>query len=879
MTIRRGVKISQYPLLSAKNYLQRFARYWGFRKAAKTVLFSFYKTQLRFVRGRDDRRQDLSILATSLTIAFRDASFALVMSFLVIYFSQTARGASQLAPWIVPLVENISEDSQGAYDSFLITIITVVGIFLTLYLANLSAVIGSLYAELPEKLRNLTIREKVGNVSVEYLVFLTVFSLVLLSAGALLELRPRAALYITSILGVMTIPMFLSLARRAFGFLDPTQLASSILQELDQYTYYATTKGTLSYDPSFQHHYQLKAVDALHGLARLVEVAQQRDSLRVEALARLSMQIAWFFPRYLRMKRQIPTDSRWFKYNLEHLDWYTADITRLQLALATYIPLPPSEKVDHYWLENELFELNYTVLRDALQDSRIRVIQQSLENALRFWDILGTELETGTAIRFMSEISATIIDLASSTETSSPIRNELETIQWLDYLSLLPIRLALGFQKGAQTIDVHDLAAKIAKANWLNSRTAYDLNLPFSVLTTLEGIQHRLSFEIRSERRRISPEWYIQQLVFHNLFKVLVREIEALVGLVDSFYVQHAKTLIASKRYSYALAFLSRGLEYVNKLGYHFNPLGELTSRLETYRINNMADWKDFDWSTIEARLDEGNKSLILTMADCIAYCPIPQRPNTPDVLGQAVNLVSQSYFAALCSKDTELALRLYPRLFHGLLQKHDDLQAKYVNNRQVMFTYIIDPIVDLLELSGYTFVMAEFHQEPTVWKMCEQLWQQYLVADSKLEYFAAISKYIRNPWHQNTAHNLIRTQRESIFASYLREIKQDYEFDPRDYIPRTKVLHPSLLIRMLAQHEFALSMHDPIDIFVDLYLRTLAPDATLDFGGRNDIAEQLKLEQNRELGISSFDDGFQWSPAEVEREEDEGDEQPKDDE
>jgi hypothetical protein len=149
----------------------------------------------------------------------------------------------------------VSVENRGSYDSLLFGITSIAGVFLGFYFTSLNTVAGSLYAKLPERIRELLFKERVNNLSTNFVVFLTVLSASLLGVGVLFDYRPTLAVFIVLALGFFAILVFVQLSKRVFFFFDPTSLSDQLFHELYKWYNQATSSGYLWNDPSFQDHY------------------------------------------------------------------------------------------------------------------------------------------------------------------------------------------------------------------------------------------------------------------------------------------------------------------------------------------------------------------------------------------------------------------------------------------------------------------------------------------------------------------------------------------------------------------------------------------------------------------------------------------------
>ena len=152
---------------------------------------------------------------------------------------------------------------------------------------------------------------------------------------------------------------------------------------------------------------------------------------------------------------------------------------------------------------------------------------------------------------------------------------------------------------------------------------------------------------------------------------------------------------------------------------------------------------------------------------------------------------------------------------------------------------------MDLFDVSGYSLLYSEYHQNGALWEPCKTAWEELIKSNGK-EYLELLAILIRNKKQSfgMTNRDISRSQWQIDFNSSLRALPRKYEkIDGR--IPSMGIHvvdHPSELIRAAGgTHDIDFSLYHSDDIFIDLFLSQL-PEATgLDFGIRNKISESIE--------------------------------------
>jgi hypothetical protein len=195
-----------------------------------------------------------------------------------------------------------------------------------------------------------------------------------------------------------------------------------------------------------------------------------------------------------------------------------------------------------------------------------------------------------------------------------------------------------------------------------------------------------------------------------------------------------------------------------------------------------------------------------------------------PDYLGQSVHFAGEACFRALLANDPNSFSKLFPMYFVGILRIHAVLQDKTSQwQPENAAPAIIEPMIDLCELSGYSYLLAEFHQNPKLWAICKDTW------DKILQQPAEIVPYVTNAIALNQSLFVI-THRATLRTRWQMQIDALLRALPRTLLHRENgraihhyevVDHPSLLIRMVSGTDIGYrhARIDGLDVFVDLYL------------------------------------------------------------
>jgi hypothetical protein len=816
--------------------------YWQFRAIYQRSVFRFGEFTFRL-------KTTVSNTGISIRIFWRLFKSIVGSITLAIVAMLVILGLSRLGT-------TISDVNRGSYDTLLFAIVSIAGVFLGFYFTSLNTVAGSLYAKMPESIRELLFEERINNLSTNFVVFLTVLSALFLGIGVVFDYRPILVIYIILGLGFFAILVFVQLSKRVFFFFDPTSLSNQLLFELYKWHNQATTSGHLWNDPSFQDHYRQQASNAIEGIKALVAIANTEDHLKEEPLARLLVKITTYMTEYIKSRRKIPSNSRWYPLVPQHKSWYLSDDSAVSMATSTSTQLQPEWKPDQHWIEKALLDLVITSLNRCLNDQHHFIGLRILNNFELVFNAFGDAwmIEDGRVIlyKLFSEVS-TFSDRPSNALSGNV--SESEKLGAIDLTCLLPIKSLIVFVDSIGRINFKNIQNSLSRLKWERADSIYTLKLPVSVLERLELIQKSLDFEKNAEGRRISPAWYYTQLVIQTLGLALKTQIEALLVFGTDFYLVKSKELLQSKKNLQAVIVISRGLEFYNKAFRHFEKIEAFTRELDSVHETEKLLWPIWNWPETYQSMQTTWDALVESLAHCIPELSKPEwNQDFPDYFGEAVHIIGEECFNALLNNKSDLFAHIFPTYFFGALITLDKLRAQTIGwlNAEVAF---IAPIIDLVELSGYAKLFAELHQNPFLWQTCKSQWGKYLQPSNRrerLEWLGAISSY-NSSLFGITSRSIIRTNWEVQFSAKLRALPRHHPSIRSNrhelgFMDEMFMDHPSLLIRTIGgSNPGYYQYYKAMDVFVSLYLDEFPEADGIPFGIKDGLQEAMDRFQRYE--------------------------------
>ena len=257
----------------------------------------------------------------------------------------------------------------------------------------------------------------------------------------------------------------------------------------------------------------------------------------------------------------------------------------------------------------------------------------------------------------------------------------------------------------------------------------------------------------------------------------------------------------------------------------------------------------------IEKKNHRKKELLKLMSEDNILFSLIPRPQSYPDFAGRFLNNVGEALFTAMCENDSEMVETLFKRYFFGCLLEYEKLRPEDFEKAWQSLNSLkiaAASLLDMMDISGYAFLLSEYHDEPILKKPIEQAWDVYLNDESGIQRFQSFAAVVslsesdfeiahrsslRMGWKQTLQRMLLNVEREEV----------DYTTQVPHFLTGSNTIpvHDSSLVRVFARSQDFL-LYDGIDVFIAKYVRQREDAENLDFGRPQyrDLEEAIRREE-----------------------------------
>ena len=823
-------------------FFSQYRFFWRLRTISQKLIFWIRAHLFRLQYFSRDKKDNF----TGLRHLFQITRVQLIIALLFAIFLQL----------IDPIVLNyynftflkIPNDSD--YVTFLVTISGIGGVFIGLYYAAISTIGGSIYAKVPNNIRDLLAQERVGNVYMNFLSFITFLGLSLVSFRILGLERIHLAIPLMLVAAGIGIIAFVKLGQRVFYLFDPTALSQRLFGQLRQFIKMVMAGGHRWNDAAFQRHANKLASSSLDTLETLTDITNREVHLSGEPFISLSKKLITFLLFYDRSKNHIPSDSQWYEQKYVHRDWYRTDDSMVSIAHQTGTTLRPDITNDKEWVEARVLMIIKQCLDINLKEERYNEILELLGYIDAYLKQLAIIGRTSRAFEIIEEFGGIVLHAISPKSETEIVSNEvLEKLSIIERFASIPITIALACREHIEKLDSKVVERRLSKIKWSNDADIYKHDFPSYCLPRLEWFKPRLDFEVSTEGRIVTPIWYQKELLLQIEADTFVENTRVLINQGASLYKSWIDKTTEAKHPWLVGALMSLEWEFWHKVDHQMVIWPHKWSNLSYEKKIEGLPWSVFEYDKLKQASKGRQTELLRLMSTHNLMLAFQERPDGfPDYAGQFLHTSGEVLVEALLNNEQDLLRNVFSMYFYGCFMRFNNLCPKAASmdwRVQQDIKIAAAPLLDLIELSGYARLMADYHGNDQIWQIVVNVWDKYFAdkgEDSQLPLLAGVISFTEGAF-EIPHRGVLRTNWKMRFSQQLSNVPR-HEVHSRHIITSDTVIdHESPLIRIFAREPYG-SFHDGIDIFITLYLRNKKGADKLDFGfKRRNLQDSLDRE------------------------------------
>lgn len=841
--------------------LTRYRFFWKLRSTVKRIEFRIRNFLYEANRKAIYVKRQLFHVKEIARISLKDV-FLVMMILAGIY----------LLPFIFFEIDfRDNRNIEAAYVEILSVVAGVCGVIIGLYYAAILSLGSSTYSKMPSEAKELLRKEPIGSVFIWYLSFLTFFSIALLTLYYFNFEDSFIGVQLVLLGAGFAIFGLSKLGYRLFYFTDPTILANSALDLLRESFELAKSGKFSSKHIAFQQHYNKQANISLNTYELLAKVARTEEHLQTESYLGLCEGGLFVLRDYLRLKKTIPYNSKFFQIKIKHKRWYESGGINLDM-YEKIGHLPTDEIIDHNYIENKILGVVYDCIELNILNGSYEIAGRAISTLSSLTNLFATNHNSNLLMDFCRKVENIIFN-------NAPLENKFNNsayydsfLRIVDALGYLKSNILIEFFKFLDDLDVDSVDQTIEKLPWEKENNLFEHGiLPIFTQETCLFLSKTIQYEVSTQGKRISPHWYVSNLLFLKYADGLFLHYKE----IFSFTKEQLDLLNQSKMFKdsltdkwanlYACCYLDRVLEHYQKLNLIIERFHSVYTKLQSFSKIESLTWPDYNPDVYSNDFSKLGISITNVISKSGALFNIYKFSSEyPDYGGKFLHFTANNILYHLVDKqvfDKDTFYKFHVSslvMFEKIGSDLQQIENLSVSNR---LHFMVAPIIDLVALSGLFILFAKFLKNYEYEKTVTDCWDNYLSKDAeqKIKKLSAILQYPETTF-MSLPHRY--TQRFNWHRDAFKYLTENLEIEDRWYTPRGAigsqerhiVKHDSAMVRYLVAKRCSRlggTKDEGLDIFIDYYLVPKADTLSIqDITFSKDqgrLAERISKEESKE--------------------------------
>lgn len=282
-----------------------------------------------------------------------------------------------------------------------------------------------------------------------------------------------------------------------------------------------------------------------------------------------------------------------------------------------------------------------------------------------------------------------------------------------------------------------EIRSVVAGTKWDSRRTkSVQIRGPRRVWVAAQQLLQEVMAEREVEGRRVTPNWYLRYALTEASIVALREFADRLPGLLDDFF----RPVLSNPSPEVKAMAVAQCLEAQAKAQLVVRTIDQAPERFEGLRMgNDLPPVEEF--SGLDDRVDNYRWVILGHAADALADLAPDRSKFEPDLFGHIWFTLLHHVEDAIANGNNEFVQYAFRRLIPAAFRFEAYLLSTYQPPTYQITSATVDPVVDILELSGLAMIYAAIRDD-RLDLVVRQVWDDYMGAVSNPE---QVAKHILN--------------------------------------------------------------------------------------------------------------------------------------
>ncbi len=708
--------------------------------------------------------------------------------------------------------------------------LSITGVILGLYCANISSIYSSKYANAPETVSNAFQNDRLTQRCIGTIIDYIIFGFIVITEVLINCSLSFGTVFATILWSIIVIISYSIAGNRAYRLADVYSVADDSYRLLLRIITHNLNTGIYSIDISFQHYFQKvseRQIKLLNEVQRFDESLRENNNA---AMVQFMCKNIALVGTYWNIKRSIARDSYWFRNIQKYKKWHLTDYIEISSALRTGTCLRSKDEHDYWWFENEIFSINQKCIVYLCNNNDY----SSLYTYLSCFDVLCEIAIKNKEINyFVGQINC-LNKLVEKLATNTDGKNEEENkifAGMVELISLLYLGIILESCKFYKDFDL--------KKTISNTLDTLDKGKSLDKCKLLRGSEqldfyNKIITEVQVEKKRLTPDWIIAQHVAREAYIYINSLEDAVREGIDNIF-KLGQFLYDKKFLFEACIILMRFYEYESKLSRFIEIIEFREEELSEYHIDQALVWEKPRIGKLKQTIEKWKNEIPSLLFKCSSEFTIKtweMRDEYPDFLGECYNHVCEDAIEAITQNNVLQFQIDFKNLSKLMLLYQEYIRTDFLKKKDMYrdeFAYYMftSPIVEWAQIGGLAILWGEFKLNRK-WRSIVDTTTTEIFGDAPkgIELAETIIKYIQNRdnfWIGIGYRNFLETEWQQKVAQAIRESE---EYQTAYHIYGTRLKTESKLLKAFCKDLEDMGFTtDPSEVYWVLCINPMLPD------------------------------------------------------
>jgi len=675
--------------------------YWKIRKIILTVLFKCKSFVYRGIDFTEANIEYKSFKALIFKKAFWGVLRGLLFAFVLLYLDG-----------LLLKIKNTPIVDGNIVVNVVIGGISVAGVILGLYCANISSIYSMRYANAPKSIANAFQYDRLIRKCTSAIIDYIIFGFIII-VEVLLNLDISwATTLTTTIWSVIVIISYSIAGNRSYQLSDIYRVADDSYIILHRIILRNVCQKVFSTDANFQNHF-LKVAEKQIELLKTIQkygsgITRNDNSTMVEFMCNNLALIE----NYWKIKKSIGRTSLWFRDEVKYQKWHLTSDIETSIPLRTGTTLRIKCEHNYWWFEDEIMSINRSCLNNLIEERDFTSLYKYLNIFEKMCRIAISCKEVNYYVNhvnyFKNLIEKNVIEEEDVNEQKKSFTGVVEMI------SLLYLNLILESSKFCDDFDINKIIAKVI--------SSIDAGKDIEKSSSIRGrdnidFYNKILTEVSVEGKRITPDWLIKQCVAKEEYVYLNSLIDIVREGINHIF--NLGKLFADKHlYFEACIILTRFYEYESKLIRFIKMASEYEDEIKKLHVDSNKKWDEFRIDKLKNTLYKWKNlvpKLLFNSSSEFALENWENRDEYPDFLGECYNHICEDIIESIINNDIKQFKIDFENLSELMLLYQEYIRSDFIKNKdlyRIEYAYYMftSPIVEWAQIGGLAILWGEFY-------------------------------------------------------------------------------------------------------------------------------------------------------------------------